>query len=399
MKQGSPQIGRRSTRRDFLKQSAMLFGAAALAQRCLSAPRQSGEAGDDPIANALAAGLGQQPILVVLNAGITAPNPHNTQAWKFRQLSPTEALLYVDESRTLPVTDPGFRQIHMGQGALLELCAIAATRLQMKAEIELFPEGYRLPESIGRKPVARLRLLSGGPQSPLAAFIAQRHTVRAAFHGPWISQQEYQELARLAAPRISLLSSVKDESELEGHLQRHMAGFELESSRRRTADESRRWLRIGDQENQTLRDGISLAGNGISGLRRFVAETFFLSREPESYYEPSGQRQFLEIYRQNLFSVRGHTLLITPGNDVRSWVLCGGDYLRYQLAAASLGLVMRPMSQLMQEFEEMRPLREEYDRWNKIRSPAKIQISALLGRSDYDFYAPRRPLQSMLLSA
>jgi hypothetical protein len=35
--------------------------------------------------------------------GIQAPNPHNTQAWKFRLVSDTEALLYLDERRLLPL--------------------------------------------------------------------------------------------------------------------------------------------------------------------------------------------------------------------------------------------------------------------------------------------------------
>jgi hypothetical protein len=46
------------------------------------------------------------PIMQGVRYGIQAPNPHNTQAWKIRPVSPTQMLLYVDERRTLPVTDP-----------------------------------------------------------------------------------------------------------------------------------------------------------------------------------------------------------------------------------------------------------------------------------------------------
>jgi hypothetical protein len=31
--------------------------------------------------------------------GIQAPNPHNTQAWRFEPLSDSEALVFIDERR------------------------------------------------------------------------------------------------------------------------------------------------------------------------------------------------------------------------------------------------------------------------------------------------------------
>ncbi|HNL02610.1 MAG TPA: hypothetical protein PKJ30_15975, partial [Leptospiraceae bacterium] len=66
------------------------------------------------------------PILIAINVGITAPNSHNTQPWKFRIISPLEMILYVDEKRILPVTDPPVRQVHISQGTFLELLSIGA---------------------------------------------------------------------------------------------------------------------------------------------------------------------------------------------------------------------------------------------------------------------------------
>ncbi|MCB1305304.1 MAG: hypothetical protein KDK37_13540, partial [Leptospiraceae bacterium] len=125
-------------------------------------------------------------------------------------------------------------------------------------------------------------------------------------------------------------------------------------------------------------------------------ETFFLSHEPEDYYDPSGQKMFLDRYRSNLFSVKGQVLFITPRNRVEDWILVGRDYARFQLAVHNLGLVMRPTSQLMQEFDSMKKLASEYNSFLGLKSPAKLQMNALLGRSGDDFLAPRRPLQSML---
>ena len=39
----------------------------------------------------------ETPILQAIAYGIHAPNPHNTQAWKFQLTSDTQTLLYIDE--------------------------------------------------------------------------------------------------------------------------------------------------------------------------------------------------------------------------------------------------------------------------------------------------------------
>ena len=394
----------------FLGRSAAIFGAATLAQACQSTngnSRQTGSAGDDPIANARAAGFGDRPILMALNAGITAPNPHNTQAWKFRVLSETSALVYVDESRVLPVTDPTLRQIHIGQGCLLEVAAIAAGGLGYNTNVELFPEGdYAAERDCGRKPIARITLapaVAGQSEArstndPLFAAIPRRHTVRAAYSGPWISESECSELRQLIRPTHTRLDFAIAPDAVDEILKRHYAGFEREVLTRRTAEESRNWFRIGDQEIFSKRDGISLRDNGVQGFERFMLETFFLSTEPEDFFDEANNRRFLARYRADLLTARGSVLFITPGNAPRDWVLAGREYARFQLAATALGFVSRPMSQLLQEFDEMRDLRTEFEAYTGVAAPAKIQMAALLGRGDREYFSPRRPLQSMLES-
>lgn len=56
------------------------------------------------------------PILKAISYGVNMPNPHNTQAWKFKIISDTDMLSYIDESRLLPMNDPSTRQIHIGSG-------------------------------------------------------------------------------------------------------------------------------------------------------------------------------------------------------------------------------------------------------------------------------------------
>lgn len=389
------QSGNGVSRKDFLRLTGGFLTTAALSQYCATGSEHRFIHGtSDPTKEAKSSGL-DHPILVALMAGISAPNPHNTQAWKFKISSETEALLYVDEKRILPQTDPSTRQIHMGQGCLLELVAVAAGSTGHEAKIQLFPEGYSV-QDLGKKPVARIELVPSRKKDDLIEAVAHRHTVRSAYEGPPITQKEFESLRSITGARVSELRFTPAE-ELQKHLEFHFAGMQAELGNFPTADESRIWFRIGNEEIYSRRDGISLPANGVTGLQKWIIETFFLSHDPEDYYDPAGQKMFMDRYRENLFTAKGQVLFITKGNTVKEWVLCGRDYARFQLAASAMGLVMRPTSQLMQEFPAMQKLAEEYNAFVGVRPPARIQINALLGRADADFLSPRRPLEEMIL--
>ena len=67
--------------------------------------------------------------------------------------------LYVDTNRTLPHTDPPFRQIHIGQGTFLENLNLAALNFGYKAIINYFPQGQYSNSVIENKPVASIQLI------------------------------------------------------------------------------------------------------------------------------------------------------------------------------------------------------------------------------------------------
>lgn len=82
-----------------------------------------------------------EPILKALTFGLNAPNPHNTQAWKFKIINEMESLFFVDEKRLLTATDPIVRQIHIGCGAFIALFQIGAGSFGYSAMVEYLPEG------------------------------------------------------------------------------------------------------------------------------------------------------------------------------------------------------------------------------------------------------------------
>ena len=127
--------------------------------------------------------------------GLHAPNPHNTQAWKFQLLSENEFLFFADESRLLTATDPPARQIHIGCGCFLECMKEGMRSSGFETNIELFPEGVYGFGDIGKKPLARIRFQKAeNLANPLAPFIKARSSSRLLYEEDKLSTEEINEL-------------------------------------------------------------------------------------------------------------------------------------------------------------------------------------------------------------
>ena len=101
----------------------------------------------------------QTPVLKAIAYGLSAPNPHNTQAWYIDTLSATEMYLYLKHA--LPETDPPARQLIIGAGCFAECARIGMGAEGYSTEITFLPLGDYLPKKfeIGEKPIAKLKFI------------------------------------------------------------------------------------------------------------------------------------------------------------------------------------------------------------------------------------------------
>jgi hypothetical protein len=384
-------------RKQFLKLSGLSLTIPGFLEMCSSInPRLTGKS-DDPIGNAEAKGF-EYPILKAISTGITAPNPHNVQPWKVKIINPTEMLLFVDEKRLLPVTDPPTRQIHIGQGTFLELLKVGAAKMSYKSEIKLFPEGEYTREEIGKKPVAKVSLIQDtSTRSPLYEYVTKRTTDRSEYYGDELSKSEAEKLSSLGKAESSELGFILGKKEILPYIDIFNKAMEVESYTRHLNDESRIWFRFSDTEIQKKRDGIALPDQGVTGFTRFMAETFFMGPEPDKFNNKTGLEVFLSRYRKKIDSTKGIVYWKTKTNTMKDWVLTGMDYARFHLGTVALGFKMHPLSQVLQEYAEMETLRGDFEKKMGIMGKEKIQMIARLGRGDYFYLTPRRNLNDIIL--
>lgn len=316
------------------------------------------------------------PRLRALSYGILAPNPHNRQPWVAELIGDTALALTCDLSRRLPETDPFDRQITIGLGCFLELFALAAATDGYRTEMEYFPEGA--PQtSLDSRPIARLRLIQDEAAEADPLFVVAKD--RRSNKEPYDTNRPVPE-----ALLTELLGKGGKGLQVRGTVEPGTVSFlrdvswrahEVESFTPRTMQESIDLMRIGKAEINANPDGIDMGGFGLE----LLAGAGFLSREQLADAESTAFRQGLKMFKDLMFSAMGHVWIVSPDNSRRQQLLVGREWLRLNLRATALGLAVQPLSQALQEYDEMKSLYRELHEALEIAEPARIQMFARIG--------------------
>ncbi len=337
----------------------------------------------------------KQPILKAIALGINAPSPHNTQSWKFEIVDDMQMLLYVDENILLPETDPPSRQIHMGAGCFIETAVLGAQRLGYKSNVDYFPQGYVNEGDFGKKPVASIQLIKEEVKvDPLAANIESRQTNRRKYNGSLITKTEYDELVKLTGTSHSSLVFIN--SDFDPYLDIFYRGFEIESKTFETNEETRNLFRFNEQQRAEKRDGISIPQMGYKGMMVGLAEKSLDMGDKEKWHSDKSINLSLKNVKKGIESTKGIVIWYTDSNDFIDWVKSGRDFVRFSLALTSKNFYAHPYNQAIQEYDEMKAVRDELNNLLELKEPQKIQMIVRIGRSSVPYYSYRRNLNDYI---
>lgn len=385
-------------RRDLLRFAAggAVFLALPALPACTSSPEIGLRAWKGPAPDVA------DPRLRLLSWAVLAPNAHNTQPWKVDLSRPDEIDLYVDPSRVLPETDPPYRQIHISQGTFLEHLEIAARESGLAADIAWFPRGEYAPEVLADLPVATVRLAprASVPRDALFAQFGRRHTNRRAYEeGRALSAAQRAALLASVPPDLGALALVES-----GPTRARLTAICDEAMRLEVSDPARnretaRWFRFSTSEIDEKRDGFGVEQGGISGFKRWFAESFLLSREKAEDPRGSFAESAITMARDGGRSASAFAILTCPGNTRLHQVKVGRAYARFALTASALGLAIQPMTQATQEYADMTKLKADLDALAGATAAAPVQMMIRVGFAEPVPHAPRRDARALLRGA
>lgn len=341
-----------------------------------------------------------------LGYAILAPNSHNRQPWIADLREPDAITLYVDRERLLPETDPWFRQIVVSQGTFIEALVIALRDRGITPRVQLFPQGEFAPRALDDRPVARIAWQTGesskGDKDPLFKQLLRRHTAKVDYDtSRTVDPSVFDALRRSQLDAGVQFGATAEPALLAELRELCWQSMKVELSTPRTVMESLRLTRIGPDEIERHRDGISL--NGL--MPRFFDAIGAFDRSAPPAGDSAAYKATLSRFEGQSRSAMGFVWLATPaaeharsGTTRSAEVRAGRAYMRLQLKATELGLQMHPMSQAPQEFPEMKP---HYDRLHALllgrpAAEATVQMFCRVGYCADQPHTPRRELDAII---
>jgi hypothetical protein len=333
----------------------------------------------------------------MLAHALLAPNPHNRQPWIADLAQPGRIGLVCDGERLLPETDPFGRQILIGCGAFIELAVIAAAERGVAVDVQLFPDGAPAVDALPRGTrvaVLQLREAGSARPDPLFAYVARRHTNKAAYANDRALPAQLAAQWAQTAQRFGLASGVVADAGGMGRLRTiTREAYEIECMTSRTWLESAHLMRIGPGAIARHRDGISLNG---AMPRLLHAVGLF---DPLEVPRPGSANLKHVMDRWAAFETgSGYLWLASTGNTRAQQVDAGRAYVRLHLHATAAGAQMHPLSQALQEFPEVRGPYVALHRALAL-DPQRSTVQ-MLARTGFALQAaqpsPRRGLQAML---
>lgn len=327
------------------------------------------------------AGTYDDPRMRALSYALLAPNPHNRQPWQAGLIADDGLAIYRDKSRNLPVTDPFDRQLTIGMGCFLQLMEMAAAEEGIGVETELFPHG-------DDGPVAQCRFVpQAASPNPLFAQVMLRRSHKEAFEDRRVTAPEAAPLRTHA--RLFLDGENRDAIRRIAH-DAWMAEVETPAAWKESID----LLRIGKAEINANPDGIDVSGSFVESL----ALLGLVTREAALDVNNPNARAPIEDTAQAILGAPAYALIVTPGNTRFDQIEAGRNWLHLNLAATGAGLALRPVSQALQEYPEVRSY---YDEIHARFAPngETVQMLGLVGYGTRTPRTPRWPIENRMRNA
>jgi hypothetical protein len=335
--------------------------------------------------------------LALVQSAILAANPHNSQPWLFR-VSEIQVDLFADMSRNIGTIDPFLREMYTGLGCALENMALEAEAQGNTPDITL------LPDPADETFAARVVLQPGEAKtSQLHNAIPNRHTDRATYDVERaIEPSVLESMNALNKNPDITIKWLTSETERQ-----HFGDLTVQATQALIADaeqihDSDQWLRLGWNQMQEHRDGISLDTSGNPALRRA-----FLKVLPNSMVNDPAQSS--NFFRQATKDVHVATaaafglILVRNKQDNAERMQGGRLWQRLHLWVTTQGISVQPLNQTTERIDREQHLGIESvfgnalaafigdDSW-QLLMPFRIGYPTIQANK-----SPRRSLESVLI--
>ncbi|MEN8245766.1 MAG: nitroreductase [Thermodesulfobacteriota bacterium] len=338
-------------RRNFLKQSLFAgvgaMSAGSLISACSSITRQdlqSSSSAGPPLL-----GL-EKKHLSILHYASLAPSGHNTQPWGVRIVSPQEWIIAADSSRQLPAVDPHNRELLLSLGTFTENLVLAASHFGFKAEVEV------IARSPFEQDIVKIRLHRSTPDEYPLQKLSMRRTVKHGYLNKEINAQDVRALAEPFADQLFYFPRGSEHADCI--MQGAMENFKKQTYRQEAQAELVRWLRLSNADAEKHRDGLTVSGMEIQGIKGWYVRSF---TKPADFLKPAFLKQSIDLTAKLAREGAGWLVITSQGDSVADLIETGRRFERMALMARERMLALHPMTQSLEEKSGIRQIAAEHD--------------------------------------
>ncbi len=299
------------------------------------------------------------PRMQVVAHALLAPSGHNMQPWTVTlDKTDTNVLyLYANSSRLTPAVDPDARQTMVSEGTFLAYLRVAAEHLGYSATFSLFPYGTynesALTHSMDTLPVARITLAKDtGAHTADYASLFLSDTNRAPYTSKSVTAAQQAALLAIdpaLSAHLQLFTDAKDEKALGNF---GIEGTLIETKYEAATKESDRLFYGTESAKNKARSGFAVEGQGTSGVMVYLLQGALVV-DPALNDDATGATNAIALTASGVAHTAAYGLISTPANTRTQQVEAGILYADFCLHARTLGLVMQPLSQVLQEYPTM----------------------------------------------
>ena len=154
----------------------------------------------------------------------------------------------------------------------------------------------------------------------------------------------------------------------------------------RWREENAAWLRLG----AAAEDGIPVHGSSVDWARALGLLSAAQLADPGSLAARMARLQWANLFA----ATASFGWLATARDGAEDRLMAGRAYQRVDLAAASLGLAIHPVSEALGDAPELAGARDELERL--LRPPGRLQMLFRLGHAGPQAHTPRRPIEAFV---
>ena len=283
------------------------------------------------------------------------PTVHNLQPHKLKIISDTEAELYYDPARLLPVGDPNAIFVTLAMAIFIEHLSIVARSYGANVEIAELYETISTSKSTITL-FAKLKLIPSLEKEELdKELIKSRRTSRLHYDGKPLKQDALDKIKKQAElfEHEFFSSSEKEMVDFVIDLNQHTLFEDLESKADR--DELNRLFRYTKEEAEAKKDGLWAKCMGFSGS---LMKSIFIHHER---WEKGLRKKILKNYYKGSF--KGTTTICWFGgrfDNTNDWLQAGRMLARNWLLITEQGAYIHPFGSLITNVGAYKKINEKF---------------------------------------